>query len=50
MLKKERMEIEKQSLEMEAEPDEGKIIEMEEELYQHFMEINHVTENLETLD
>lgn len=50
MLKKERMEIDKQQMECETEPDEGKILEMEEDLYQLFMEINNITENLETLD
>jgi hypothetical protein len=39
MLQKERKEIEKSQLELESEPDEGKILELEEELYQLHIEM-----------
>lgn len=50
MLTKERKEIEKSQLELEAEPDEGKILELEEELYLLFMEMNNITETLDSKD
>jgi hypothetical protein len=50
MLNKERKEIEKSQLELETEPDEGKILELEEELYLLFMEMNNITETLDSKD
>lgn len=54
MLEKDRKEIEKQQKELVAqdqeEPDEGPILELEEQIYQVTLEIDQVNERLETLE
>ena len=50
MLLKERKEVEKVQLEAEAEVDEGKLLELEEELDQILLEMNQITESLDSLD
>lgn len=44
MLSKDRLELEKQQLEMAEEVDEGRILEMEEEIYQFSYQINNLNE------
>ena len=54
MLEKDRKEIEKQQKELVAqdqeEPDEGPILELEEQIYQVTIEIDQINERLETLE
>ena len=54
MLEKDRKEIEKQQKELVAqdqeEPDEGPILELEEQIYQVTLEIDQINERLETLE
>lgn len=50
MLKKERTEIELCQLQLENEPDEGRIIELEEEQYNLTLEMERLTEELDSLD
>lgn len=50
MLSKERKECEKGELEIQDPPDEGRIMELEEELYQVYYEMNNITETLDTKD
>ena len=54
MLEKDRKEIEKQQKELVAqdqeEPDEGPILELEEQIYQVTFEIDQINERLETLE
>ena len=50
MIAKDRKEIEKQDLELAEPLDEGRIIELEEEIYQASLEIERVTEALDSLE
>lgn len=54
MLDKDRKELEKQHLELAAseqeEPDEGPILELEEEIYQLSLQIGNITETLESFE
>lgn len=49
-MKKERKEIEKSEIESENEIDEGKLIELEEELDALCVDITNLTETLDSMD
>lgn len=50
MMVKERLDLEYQQLTIEDEPDEGRIMEIEEEVYQRTVEMHNYYETLDSLD
>lgn len=50
MLSKERKDAEKQEMELETDIDEGKLYELEEDLDNIAMEMQQITDNLDSMD